>query len=172
MLKKKILGIILGVLFIPFVLGSAPAIAEEVNPNTEEIQPTITIYDKDGHLVQPNEEQTNGNLPSPRGAYEPTTVKYLNNSESYQSDGFSGSGRRYSGYTFKTNNSSGKFKLTFAKGGFGVNTHTWSGTPADVFESYNLPLSGSPYTIITKLYFYFLVDNPNAGQTYHVQAIP
>lgn len=171
-MKNKILGSILGVLFIPFVLGSAPAIAEEINPNTEEIQPTITIYDKNGHMVEPNEKQTDDNLPSPLGAFHPTSVKNLNNSASYQSDGFSGSGRRYSGYTFKTTNSSGKFKITFTKGGFGVNTHTWAGTPADVFESYNLPLSGSPYTFTTKAYFYFLVDNPNAGQTYHVQAIP
>lgn len=170
-MKKKILGSILGILFIPFVLGNAQANAEEVNPNAEENQPAITIYDKDGHLVQPN-EQTNDNLPLPLAVYAPTTVKYLNNTQSYQSEEFSGTGRRYSGYTFKTNNTSGKFKLTFKKGGFGVNTHTWANTPNDVFESYNLPLSGSPYTIITKVYFYFLVDNPNAGQTYHVQAMP
>ncbi|NWN86894.1 MAG: hypothetical protein HLX47_13585 [Staphylococcus sp.] len=57
------------------------------------------------------------------------------------------------------------------KGGFGVNTHTWAQTPLDVFESFNLPLSGSPYTIRTHQYFYFLVDDPNPGQTYKVTAI-
>ncbi|RFA35957.1 hypothetical protein CAI16_05845 [Virgibacillus dokdonensis] len=70
-----------------------------------------------------------------------------------------------------TNNSSKKFRITLKKGGFGVNTHTWGQTPLDVFESFNLPLSGSPYTIRTHQYFYFLVDDPNPGQTYKVTAI-
>ncbi|HLR10322.1 MAG TPA: hypothetical protein VK120_02970 [Sporosarcina sp.] len=170
-MKKKILGSILGVLFIPFVLGSAPANAEEINIDTGRDQPTITIYDKNGHLVQPDEKQTNGSLPSLLGAYHPTSIKYLSNTATYQSNEFSGSGRRYSGYTFKAQNGTGTFKLTFKKGGFGVNTHTWGGTPADVSESYNLPLSGSPYTLTTKGFFYFLVDNPNPGQTYHIRAI-
>lgn len=74
-------------------------------------------------------------------------------------------------HLFTTNNSSKKFRITLKKGGFGVNTHTWDQTPLDVFESINLPLSGSLYTIRTYQYFYFLVDNPKNGQTNMVQAI-
>lgn len=143
------------------------ASAEEI----EVEQPSMTIYDKDGNLVQPDEKQTNGNLPTLLSASYPTSIKYLSSTATYQSNGFSGSGRRYSGYTFKAKNGTGKFKITFSKGGFGVNTHTWGGTPADVAESYNLPLSGSPYTFTTKYFFYFLVDNPKTGQTYNIKAI-
>ncbi|MBU5265499.1 hypothetical protein [Virgibacillus proomii] len=170
MVRKKMLGCILGILLIPFILGSAPVSAEETNSSMEEIQSAVTIYDNEGNLVEPLVEP-NDNLISLLAATAPTKVKYLNNSATYQSNGFSGSGRRYSGYTFTTKNASGKFKLTFKKGGFGVNTHTWASSPLDVSESYNLPLSGSPYTLITKKYFYFLVDNPKKGQTYKVSAI-
>lgn len=168
-MRKRMLGSILGLLFIMLILGNTPVSAEEADESMEKSQPDVTIYDNEGNLVEPDEMHTNEIAPA--AATLPTSLKTLNNSQSYQSNGFSASGRRYSGYTFTTNNSSGKFKLTFKKGGFGVRTHTWAGTPGDVFESYNLPLSGSPYTLITDHYFYFVVDNPNAGQTYNVSAI-
>lgn len=162
---------ILGLLIIPFVLGSSVVFAEETNSSNEEAQPAVIIHDNKGNLVEPTVEPANDDLILPLAATPPTTAKYLNNNQSYQSNEFSASGRRYGGYNFITNNASKKFKLTFKKGGFGMRTHTWLNTPNDVDEYYNLPLSGSPYTMTTTHYFYFLVDNPNSGQTYHVQAI-
>lgn len=164
-MRKRMLGSILGLLFISFILGSTPIFAEETN-SEEEFQPAVTIYDNEGNLVEPTEY-----LVEPLAATPPTKIKRLNNAASYQSSGFSASGRRYSGYTFTTDNDSGKFKLTFKKEGFGVRTHAWAGYPGNVLESYNLPLDGSPYTLITKAYFYFVVDNPNSGQTYKVTEV-
>lgn len=171
MIYKKTLVSILGLLIIPFMFGSSLVFAEEANFNVQETLPEVLIYDNKGDLIEPTVELTNNDLISPFAATAPTKVKYLNNSDSYQSNEFSASGRRFSGYTFTTRNTSKKFKLTFKKGGFGLRTHTWLNTPEDVDEYYNLPLSGSPYTIITSKYFYFVVDNPNKGQTYSVAAI-
>ena len=105
-----------------------------------------------------------------RGIYPPTTVKWINNSASYQSEGFSGSGTRYGGYSFSSSTTN-NFRLTLKLGGFGVNVIANPGNPSNVSQHYNLPLSGSPYTINTAGYFYFLVDNPNTGQNYHVKGI-
>lgn len=99
MVRKKMLGCILGILLIPFILGSAPVSAEETNSSMEEIQSAVTIYDNEGNLVEPLVEP-NDNLISLLAATAPTKVKYLNNSATYQSNGFSGSGRRYSGVYF------------------------------------------------------------------------
>lgn len=88
------LGSILGLLFISFILGSTTVFAEETN-SEEEIQPDATIYDNEGNLVEPIVHPI-----SPLSASLPTRVKYLNNSESYQSSKFSAPGRRYSGFIY------------------------------------------------------------------------
>ena len=132
----------------------------------------VIIYNKDGEIVEPLSKTIENNdiIIRPLGANYPTTVKWLNNGASYQSNEFSASGRRYGGLLFGSSTTS-TFKLTFQKGGFGVNTTSSAANPSNVVEEYNLPLSGSPYTIITTRLFYFLVDNPNSGQTYHVKAV-
>lgn len=169
-MKKILSGAVLMLLSTIFFTGNSVAFANEGEQNTNIDE--IVIYDKFGEKITPsNELFINSQEDLIRGVNPPTTVKWLNNSATYQSDGFSGSGRRYSGYTFSTSNSSGKFKLTFRTGGFGVNVIANPGDPWNVSQSYNLPLSGSPYTLITSGYFYFLVDNPRSGQTYHVGAI-
>nr|QRZ17209.1 hypothetical protein JUJ52_15690 [Virgibacillus sp. AGTR] len=93
-MKKRMLGSILGLLFISFILGSTTVFAEETN-SEDEIQPEVTIYDNEGNLVEPIVQPPISLL----GAGLPTKVKYLNNSQSYQSSEFSASGRRYSGYS-------------------------------------------------------------------------
>lgn len=163
-MKKNILVSLLVLFSLSFLWETTIVHADE---KTNEIPNKTIIYDKDGKEVKP----TNQYKEILRGVSPPTTVKWLNNSASYQSDGFSGSGRRYSGYSFGTMNSSETFKLTFRIGGFGVNTFSNPNDPGHVIESYNLPLSGSPYTFYTPYYFYFLVDNPRSGQTYHLRAI-
>ncbi|WP_312221982.1 hypothetical protein [Streptococcus parasuis] len=145
------------------------ASADEVSSTSDE---NIIIYDKNGEVVEPSREiiENNDMIIQPLGVNYPTTVKWLNNGASYQSNEFYGSGRRYGGYFFGSSTTS-TFRLTFQKGGFGVNTTSSAANPSNVVEAYNLPLSGSPYTIITSQFFYFLVDNPKSGQTYHVKAV-
>jgi hypothetical protein len=65
------LGCILGILFIPFIFGSAPVSAEETNSSMEEMQPAVTIYDNEGNLVKPLIEP-NDNLISLLAATAPT----------------------------------------------------------------------------------------------------
>lgn len=81
------LGSILGILFIPFILGSVPVSAEETNSSMEEMQPAVTIYDNEGKLVEPL-VKPNDNPISILAATASTKVKYLNNSATYQSKWF------------------------------------------------------------------------------------
>lgn len=164
-MKKNIVSLIfmlstLSVIVLPSFSGNTVAHADESNSSD------VVIYDKFGIEVSP---EISSNLVT-RAVVPPTTVKWLNNSASYQSENFSGSGTRYSGISFSSSTTN-NFRLTFRLGGFGVNTIANPGNPSNVSQRYNLPLSGSPYTINTSGYFYFLVDNPRTGQNYHVQGI-
>lgn len=162
-MKRIILVLALSLFILPF-FGESMTVnaAEKTNVTSEQ----TGIYDKDGTEVMPSNQYKE----VIRGIYPPTTVKWINNSASYQSEGFSGSGTRYGGYSFSSRTTN-NFRLTLKLGGFGVNVIANPGNPSNVSQHYNLPLSGSPYTINTAGYFYFLVDNPNTGQNYHVKGI-
>ena len=105
-----------------------------------------------------------------RGTSRPTSVKTLNGTQSYQSQGFSGSGTRYSGYIFNTTDYPNKFRFNFTKGGFACLLINNPKDPATVAYTVNLPLDRSPYTFENGegYHFYFGVDNPKSGQTYKV----
>lgn len=162
-MKRIILVLALSLFILPFFGKSRTVNAAEKTNGTSE---QTVIYDKDGTEVMPSNQYKE----VMRGIYPPTTVKWINNSASYQSEGFSGSGTRYGGYSFSSSTTN-NFRLTLKLGGFGVNVIANPGNPSNVSQHYNLPLSGSPYTINTAGYFYFLVDNPNTGQNYHVKGI-
>ena len=166
---KKIGFIVLMVSVLNVLVVHTTASANEFSSTSHK---DVIIYDKDGEIVEPSSKTVENSdmIIQPLSANYPTTVKWLNNGASYQSNEFSASGRRYGGYLFGSSTTS-TFKQTFQKGGFGVNTTSSAANPSNVVEEYNLPLSGSPYTIITTRLFYFLVDNPNPGQTYHVKAV-
>lgn len=139
--------------------------------STNEQQANVEIYNNVGTKVKPLSKKLLPPTFQTRATTPPTSIKWMSASASYLSNPFSGSGRRYGGYVFISNHSSDKFKLTFSKGGFGMNVLLQPGDPNSVIESYNLPLSGSPYTSTIHKGFYFLVDNPNSGQTYRVTSI-
>lgn len=152
------------------VLFSSPLFLGTIAAHADGNIPSDTvIYNKFGLEVSPS-NQSILTEPVGRATVPPTTVKWLNNSASYQSEGFSGSGTRYGGYSFSSSTTN-NFRLTLKLGGFGVNVIANPGNPSNVSDYYNLPLSGSPYTLNTAGYFYFLVDNPNTGQNYHVKGI-
>ncbi|MDN6184519.1 MAG: hypothetical protein L0L95_06275 [Staphylococcus equorum] len=168
---KKLL-IVSGFTFLSFFSFANANIvnAEEQFIDSIHAEETV-IYDNSGEKVEPiRVSEENNDLITPLGAHYPTSTKWLNNGASYQSNEFSASGRRYGGYLFNSSTTR-KFRVTFRKGGFGANLTSTAAYPGNIEESFNLPLSGSPYTLTTTRFFYFLVDNPNQGQTYHVRAL-
>ena len=168
-LMKKILTTSFLFLLASIFIGTENKVnaAEFDNPFNE--SDTI-IYDKLGNIIESTTVPDSTDEISTFSANYPDSTKWLNNGASYQSNGFSGSGRRYGGYLFNSSTTN-TFKITFKKGGFAAHHTSTSAYPGNVEEYFNLPLSGLPYTMKTTKWFYFVVDNPNAGQTYHVRAI-
>ncbi|MFS7201329.1 hypothetical protein AB6834_13355 [Carnobacterium divergens] len=80
-MKKNILVSLLVLFSLSFLWETTIVHADE---KTNEIPNKTIIYDKDGKEVKP----TNQYKEILRGVSPPTTVKWLNNSASYQSDGF------------------------------------------------------------------------------------
>lgn len=144
------------------MLMGTNAQAAEKEMSTNSVGETTVIHDKSGQVVEPSLSPV-----QPLGTTPPTSLKWLRFGESYQSNGFSGSGTRYGGYIFGLSDSN-KAKFTFKLGGFGCFI-TDRPDPGAIVDYYNLPLSGSPYTLETDGYFYFVVDNPINGQTYNVR---
>jgi len=165
MKKKYLIGlaVLVSSFILVFLKDSVSASAQEnnVEPNTE----SLVIYDRYGEEVELS--------PSPGisvlGTQIPTSIKKLKHGESYQSNEFSGSGTRYSGYAFQIEGID-HATLTFKKGGFAFSMYNYV-TGEDMGWA-NLPLDKSPYTIVgvKQKRFYFIVDNPNKGQTYNVRA--
>lgn len=157
-MKKYIL---LGMSFVVFSIFGI------MNTEVKAEQMTLTssgetvIYNKFGQEVKPETL-----FVQPRGTTSPTTLKWLSFGSNYHSNPFSGAGTRYSGYIFGLN-STNRARLTFSLGGFACFV-TDRPDPASVVNVYNMPLSGSPYTLETAGYFYFAVDNPVNGQTYSI----
>ncbi|MGM0124036.1 hypothetical protein IGI37_001410 [Enterococcus sp. AZ194] len=142
-------------------IGMTAQAVEKERP-VKNVSESTAIYDRFGQVIESSISSA-----QPIGTTPPTSLKWLRFGESYQSNGFSGSGTRYGGYIFGLSDSN-KAKLTFKLGGFGCFI-TDRPDPGAIVGYYNLPLSGSPYTLETTGYFYFAVDNPVNGQTYNVR---
>ena len=166
MIKKSLVTcLIAGV-----TLGTV-AISVKTQADSSKTTDKIVIEDNMGNIVEPVSPLPTS-IKTVRGTNIPRTIKWLNGSASYTSEAFSGKGTRYGGYSFGTSNSSNKFKIKEYTGGFAIKCFTTAAYPENVTHVYNLPLSGSPYTITTSEYFYFAVDNPKNGQKYNVAAMP
>lgn len=159
-MKKLFFKTLLFTLPLLFIF-SINASANQTNTNSM----ATVIYDKNGRVIQPTKVDTNPI--SPKANTRPTSIWRIKKHASYFSNGFTGSGRRYGGYLF-VGNGTKKFKISVNKGGFGLYTTTTPGNPVNISSYFNLPLSGSPYTMNTGTYFYFFADNPVSGQNYHV----
>lgn len=112
----------------------------------------------------------NGNpLPKirPRGAYVPTTIKYIDNlSKPYESDRFSGSGWRFSGTQFA-------FKNVTANPYFGVRAYLDTFTYFDGMYDRFVPISNNFVYYLSHfrgspLAGYFATWNPVNGSRYYI----
>lgn len=164
--KKILLGLSI-ITFSLFTISFKTTVeASEPSSHEENIKKDPIMYDKFGQVVEPIDSLTSI---EPLGTNAPTASKWLNVGQSYLSQPFSGSGRRYGGYIFGLNGTN-NVQIELKIGGFGVNV-TDRFDPGAVIHRYNLPLNHSPYKLTNVGFFYFLVDNPKNGQTYRVKPV-
>ena len=126
------------------------------------------IYDKNGTQV-PLSDTSQKSVIQPRSLQQPTSIKWLKPSQEYQSEPFSGAGMRYSGYMFGLKGCN--FAVMKVKGGNFTCFITDRAEATAVVKTAYLTVEGSPYTIESNQFFYFGVNNPNAGQNYYVRAV-
>ncbi|WP_270262553.1 hypothetical protein [Lactobacillus panisapium] len=166
---KKIIAVLLSFTFLIPVSGflSTPVAASDTSGNIMQ-NDDVVIYNKYGERVYPKIISALPGL-KPLGKNVPTKIKYIKGGQFYESNPFTGSGTRYSGYIYKLK---GIYEVHIAaiNGNFKLHL-SYSSTGLPVAYTSTLKANEGPYMVAmaSSLYFYLSVKNPKNHQYYEIE---